>query len=86
MNFQKHLPKKYSDLSTAEVLETAKQRLMALATCLKRYTVGTRRINRMFSNNPSKVYSHLQGSEVAADPRKAEMEQYCKNILEKEMT
>ena len=69
MNIQKQLPKKYTKLSTAEALETAKQRLTALATCLKRYTreVETRRIDRMFSNNLFKVYSQWQGSKVAAD-------------------
>ena len=39
--------------------ETVKQRLTAVAARLKRYTreVETRRINRLFSNNPSKANS-----------------------------
>ena len=85
MNITKQFPSKYSKLSTAEAPETAKQRFTALVIRLKRYTRETRTINRMF-NNPSKVYSQWQGSKVAADPPKAEMEQYWKNIWEKEAT
>lgn len=38
MNLRKELPKKYNKLPTTEAVETAKQRLTALATRLKRYT------------------------------------------------
>ena len=46
VNIQKQLPNKYNKLSTAEALtQTAKERLKALATHLKRYArvVETRR-------------------------------------------
>ena len=88
VNIQKQLPQKYSKLSTAEALKTAKERLTVLDLHLKRYTreAENKRINRMFSNNLLKVYSRWQGSEVAGDPLMAEMEQYWKNIWEKEMT
>ena len=39
----------------------------------------------MFSNKPSEVYSRWQGSEVAGDPPRVEMEQCWKNIWEKEV-
>ena len=57
VNIPKQLANKYSKMSTAKALAAAKQRLMA--THLKRYTreVETRRIIRVFSNDPSKVRS-----------------------------
>uniref|UniRef100_A0A7N8XHF5 Reverse transcriptase domain-containing protein n=1 Tax=Mastacembelus armatus TaxID=205130 RepID=A0A7N8XHF5_9TELE len=78
--------KKYSRLSIPEALETAKQRLTALATRLKRYTreIEARRINRMFSTEPSKVYSQWEGSNTRADPPRLETERYWKNIWERE--
>lgn len=44
---KKGMPKKYNNLSIPKVLETAKQRLAALGSCLERYTRKTeaRRIN-----------------------------------------
>eukprot|EP00064_Thunnus_orientalis_P013602 superscaffoldBa00002245_g13641 len=80
------MPRKYNKLSIPEALETAKQRLTALTTCLKRYTgeAEARGINRMFSTEPSKVYSHWQGNNTRTDPPKAETEQYWKSIWEKE--
>eukprot|EP00064_Thunnus_orientalis_P024686 superscaffoldBa00010993_g24989 len=58
----KGIPRKYNKLSIPETLETAKQRLTALATRLKRYTgeAEAKRINRMLSTEPSKVYSQWQ--------------------------
>ena len=66
MNIKKQLLKKFSKLFIAEALENAKRRLTALATCLKKYSreVEVRRINSISSNNPSKIYSHWQGSKV----------------------
>ncbi len=60
----------------------------ALASHLKRYTreEEARRINKMFSTSPFKVYSQWQGSKMTADPPRAETEQYWKNIWEKEAT
>ena len=82
VKIQKQLPDKYSKLSKAEAVETAKQRLTALATRLKRYTreVETKIINRMFS-----LYSQWQVSKMAAGPPKAEMEQYWNDTWDKEM-
>ena len=82
----KGIPRKYNKLSIPEALETAKQRLTALATRLKRYTgeAEARRINMIFSTKPSKVYSQWQGNNTRADPLRAETEQYWKSIWEKE--
>uniref|UniRef100_A0A3Q0R276 Hyperpolarization activated cyclic nucleotide-gated potassium channel 3 n=1 Tax=Amphilophus citrinellus TaxID=61819 RepID=A0A3Q0R276_AMPCI len=71
------VPKKYNNkLSVPEALETAKQRLTALATCLKRYTkdIEARRINQMFSTEPSKVYSQWQGINMRTAPPRPEMD------------
>ncbi|TWW74420.1 hypothetical protein D4764_14G0004230 [Takifugu flavidus] len=75
-------PKKYNKLSIPEALEAAKQRLTALATRIKRYIreVEERRINRVFSTNPAKVYSQWQGNKMTTDPPKAKTEQYWKSI------
>lgn len=53
----KKMPKKYNKMPIHEDLETAKQRLKSLASHLQRYTreLEARRINQMFSNEPSKV-------------------------------
>ena len=72
-------------------LETAKQRLVALSTRLTRYTkeANSKRINALFSKEPSKVYSQLQTgarSTANADPPKVETEQYWKSIWEKDAT
>lgn len=68
------MPRKYNKLSIPEALETAKQRLKALATQLKRYTGETeaRKINRMFSTEPFKVYCQWQGNNMRTDSAKAE--------------
>ena len=60
----KGAPRKYNKLSIPEALETAKQNLTALATQLKRYTkeVEARRINKLFSTEPAKVYAQWQGN------------------------
>ncbi len=82
----KGAPRKYNKLSIPEALKTAKQRLTALATRLKRYTkeVEARRINKMFSTEPAKVYSQWQGNNNRSDPPRAETEKYWKNIWERE--
>ena len=61
-----------------EALVTAKQRLTTLVICLKRYTgeAEARRINRMSSTEPFKVYSQWQGNNTGTDPTRAEIEQY----------
>jgi len=43
-----------------------------------------RRINRMFSIEPSKVYSQWQGNNTEVYPPMAETEQYWRRIWEKE--
>ena len=77
MKGKKGLLKKYGLLSTAEALGTAQQRLTALAIRLKRYSreAEAKRINRMFSDNPAKVYSQWQGSKNTGDPLRSESEQ-----------
>ena len=52
---------KYKGLFTPEALETAKQRLAALASRLRRYNkeAETKNINALFSKEPSKLYSQL---------------------------
>ncbi|XP_078026439.1 uncharacterized protein LOC144464171 [Epinephelus lanceolatus] len=81
----KGAPRKYNKLSIPEALETAKQRLTALATRLKRYTkeVEARRINRLFSSEPAKVFSQWQGNNSRSDPLRAELETYWKGIWER---
>lgn len=56
---KKQVPKKYSMMTVPEALETGKQRLQALACCLKRYTRENeaRRINWPLSSQPAKVYA-----------------------------
>ena len=78
--------RKYNSLSIPEALETAKQRLSALATRLKRYTKEgeARRINKLFSTEPAKVYSQWQGNNNRSDPPRAEVEKYWKDIWERE--
>lgn len=62
----KKVPNKFSKLSIPEALGTAKQRLTALASRLKRYTreIEGRRISRLFSKDPAKVYSQWQGNNM----------------------
>ena len=78
--------KKYSKLSISEALETAKKRLTALDGCLKRYTrdVEARRINRIFTTEPSEVYSQWEGNKMRTDLPRGESELYWKVIWEKE--
>lgn len=53
--------KKYNGMYITEALETAKQRLTLLAARQMRHTTEaeTKRINSMFSKEPSKLYSLL---------------------------
>nr|XP_049581805.1 uncharacterized protein LOC125972245 [Syngnathus scovelli] len=83
---KKQVPKKYSHMPIPEALETAKQRLQALASRLKRYTRENeaRRINRLFTTQPAKVYAQWQGNNSRADPPRLETEQYWKDIWERE--
>ncbi len=80
----KGAPRKHNKLSIPEALETAKQRLTALATQLRRYIeeAEARRINKMFSTEPAKVYSQWQRNNNQSDPPRAETEKYWKNIWE----
>ncbi|XP_032426375.1 uncharacterized protein LOC116724756 [Xiphophorus hellerii] len=80
------VPRKYRQMPIPEALETAKQRLQALASRLKRYTREneSRRINRLFSTQPAKVYSQWQGNNNRVDPPRLETEQYWKGIWERE--
>ena len=56
------------------MLETAKQRLKAQAKCLRRYNgeAEAGRVCKMFSTQPSKVYSQWQGNNVITDPTREE--------------
>lgn len=83
---KKQVPKRYSQMSIPEGLETAKQRLQALASRLQRYTRENeaRRINRLFTTQPAKVYAQWQGNDSRADPPRLETEQYWKGIWERE--
>ncbi len=45
-----------------------------------------KRINQMFSTEPSKLYSQCRGINMAADPSRLETEHYWKNILEHHIT
>ncbi|KAJ0004025.1 hypothetical protein NQD34_010239 [Periophthalmus magnuspinnatus] len=74
---KKQVPKRYSQMPISEALETAKQRLQGLASCLKRYTQDNeaRRINRLFTTQRAKVYAQWQGSNTRADLSRLEIEQ-----------
>ncbi|KAK7930440.1 hypothetical protein WMY93_006835 [Mugilogobius chulae] len=80
------VPRRYSQMPIPEALETAKQRLQALASRLKRYTKENeaKRINRLFATQPAKVYSQWQGNNSRADPPRLKSEQYWKSIWERE--
>ena len=80
------VPKKYRKLSVTEALETAKQRLTALAARLKSYTreLEAWRINTMFTAEPSRVYSQWEGTKMRADPARGETELYFEGKWEKE--
>uniref|UniRef100_A0A3Q3D242 Uncharacterized protein n=1 Tax=Hippocampus comes TaxID=109280 RepID=A0A3Q3D242_HIPCM len=80
------IPERYIQMTIPEALETAKQRLQALSSRLKRYTQENeaRRINRLFATQPAKVYAQWQGPNSRADPPRLETERYWKGIWEKE--
>jgi len=83
------LRQKYQDTTPQVALEIAKQRLTALAARLKRYTreAESRRINRLFTSDPSKVYSMLRGNGPARqqqDPPMKDTELFWKGIWGKE--
>ncbi len=77
------MPRKYNKVSIPEAPGTAQQRLIGLATRLKRYTeeAEARRINKMFSTKPSKVYFRWQGHKTRTDPPWTETEQYWKLVF-----
>ncbi|XP_051939828.1 uncharacterized protein LOC127612992 isoform X2 [Hippocampus zosterae] len=81
------IPERYIQMTIPEALETAKQRLQALSSRLKRYTKENeaRRINRLFATQPAEVYSQWQGSNTRADPPRRETERYWNGIWEKEV-
>ena len=83
---KKQAPKRYIQMPIPEALETAKQRLQALASRLKRYTRENeaRRVNRLFATQPAKVYAQWQGNTSRADPPRLETEQFWKGIWERE--
>ena len=79
LNDKTRLLRKYKGLSPPEALETAKQRLAALASRLRRYTkeAETKKLNALFSKEPSKVYFQLLcKTTVRPEPPKAENERY----------
>ena len=83
------LRRKYQDVTPKVALEIAKQRLTALAARLRRYTkeAESRRINRLFISDPSKVYSMLRGSGPTGqqpDPPMKDTEQFWNGIWGKE--
>jgi len=80
------IPKNYNKLTIPEALETAKQRLIALATRLRSCTRGAeaRRLNRMFSTEQWQVYAQWQSDKMSIDPPRDETEQYWKSIWERE--
>ncbi|XP_051931065.1 uncharacterized protein LOC127607055 [Hippocampus zosterae] len=81
------IPERYIQMTITEALETAKQRLQALSSRLKRYMKENeaRRINRLFATQPAKVYAQWQGPNNRADPPRLETERYWKGIWEKEV-
>lgn len=69
------MKKRYNEMLITDVLQTAKQRLITLGTKLKQYTRNTeaRRIHGLFSKDPSRTYSYLQGnSSTRANPPNTE--------------
>ncbi|XP_051919952.1 uncharacterized protein LOC127599769 [Hippocampus zosterae] len=81
------IPERYIQMTIPEALETAKQRLQALSSRLKRYTKENeaRRINGLFATQPAKVYTQWQGPNNRADPPRLETERYWEGIWEKEV-
>ena len=71
--------RKLRDTPVTTALETAKQRLVALAARLKRYNSEneSRTINKLFSTDASKVYTMLRNGNQSVkqpDPPKKETE------------
>lgn len=64
INNKTWLLKKDKHLTTPEALKTAKRGFKALATNLRRYTTEAeaKKVNALFSKEPPKVYSQLQGN------------------------
>ena len=81
----------FNSKTVKEQLETSKQRLMALTSRLDRYTheANFKRINTLFTTDPSKVYSKLKGqneNHQQPEPPKQQTEIFWKNIWEKEIS
>ena len=81
--------RKLRDTPVTTALETAKQRLVALAARLKRYNSENeaRTINKLFSTDASKVYTMLRNGNQSVeqpDPPKKETEMFWKGIWEKD--
>ena len=53
---------------------------------MRRYNreAEARRVNRIFSTEPSKVYAQWQVNKMRIDPPRAETKQYWKNLWERE--
>ena len=86
---ENRLKKKYKNIPISEALESAKQRLTALAVRLKRYVrqKESQNINRLFATESSRVYDLLKGEQqrlVQKDPPRRETEEFWKAIWEKE--
>ena len=73
-----------------EALESAKQRLIGLSVRLKRYTKEqeSKRVNRLFTHNPSRVYSMLKGEQKKPmpDPPTSSTARFWKDIWENQST
>ena len=81
--------KKLRDTPFTTALETAKQRLVALAAQLKRYNSENKAcaINKLFSTNASKIYTMLRNGNQSVDqpdPPKKETEMFWNGIWEKD--
>lgn len=70
-----------------QTLETAKQKLTAFSSCLKRYNIEIepRRIN-LYSTEPSKLYSQCQGNNIRTAPPRLKLEEHWKTIWKKDIT
>ena len=73
-----------------EALESARQRLIGLSSRLKRYTKEqeSKRVNRLFTHNPSRVYSMLKGEQKKPmpDPPTSSTARFWKDIWENQST
>ena len=83
-------PKHPKRNATKEALESAKQRLVGLSARLKRYTKEqeSKRVNTLFTHNPSRVYSMLKGEEKKPmpDPPAPSTAKFWKDIWEDQST